>query len=86
MLSSFKLLLKSKFFWIDFIFYFHITLGIPIPFLIVLKLGGEPSVGAFLWVGIFIPILILKFYKDMQKAKLKEKEFYNKKNVEREGK
>ena len=78
MLKSLKLLLKSKFFWIDFLFYFHITFGIPLPFFIALKLDWGASAGAFLWVGLFIPILITKFYKDIQKAKLKEKEFYNK--------
>ena len=78
MLKSLKLLLKSKFFWIDFLFYFHITLGIPLPFFIALKLDYGASAGAFLWVILFIPILIAKFYKDIQKAKIKEKEFYNK--------
>lgn len=76
--KSLKLLLKNKFFWIDFIFYFHITLGIPLSFFIVLKLGFEGSIGAIVWVCMFVPILIIKFYKDMQKTKLKEKEFYNK--------
>ena len=76
--KSLKLLLKNKFFWIDFIFYFHITLGIPLAFFIVLKLGFEGSIGAIVWVCMFVPILIIKFYKDIQKTKLKEKEFYNK--------
>lgn len=79
MLKSLKLLLKSKFFWIDFLFYFHITLGIPLLFIIVSQFGFQLTTGVIFWVGLFIPILVAKYSKDIQQAKLKEKEFYNKK-------